>query len=289
MKRIVMPALACAALLIQGCNSLGGQPQFVETGISPNQLKPGDEALITVKLKDKHQVVQGIEGVVQENQRITFDLNDRGEQADAAAGDGVWTFGVKVPFQAPEGQFLLDLTAYRSDGNPVPVRDKEGNVTALQSTVPLVISVNAAAAPVEPQATPEGETAQEPEPKKKEKKKKNSDGPDEIDVAPAQEPAPVEEPVTEAPAEEAPAEEAPVVVEEEAAPAPAEEPVAEEAPKRSAKSIMGPRSKKSDEAPAAEAVEQPAEEAPVVEEEAAPAEAAPVQEAQPVEEAAPVE
>ncbi len=288
MKRIVMPALACAALLIQGCNSLGGQPQFVETGITPNQLKPGDEALITVKLKDKHQVVQGIEGVVQEDQRITFDLNDRGEQADAAAGDGVWTFGVKVPFQAPEGQFMLDLTAYRSDGNPVPVRDKEGNVTALQSTVPLVISVNAAAAPVEQQAAPTEESTPEPEPEKKSKNKKKSEAPDEIDNAPAQEPVAEEAPVTEAPAEEAPAEEAPVV-EESAAPAPVEEPVAEEAPKRSAKSIMGPRSKKSEEAPAAESVEEPAEEAPVVEEEATPADAAPVQEAQPVEEAKPVE
>lgn len=287
MKRIVMPALACAALLIQGCNSLGGQPQFVETGINPNQLKPGDEALITVKLKDKHQVVQGIEGVVQEDQRITFDLNDRGEQADAAAGDGVWTFGVKVPFQAPEGQFMLDLTAYRSDGNPVPVRDKEGNVTALQSTVPLVISVNAAAAPV---VEDTAETAPEPEPEKKAKKKKRSEAPDEIDNAPAQEPVAEEAPVTEAPAEEAPVEEAPMeeapVVEESAAPAPAEaapaeEPVAEEAPKRSAKSIMGPRSKQSEEAPA--------EEAPAAEETPAPAEAEPVQEAQPVEEAAPVE
>ncbi len=284
MKRIVMPALACAALLIQGCNSLGGQPQFVETGINPNQLKPGDEALITVKLKDKHQVVQGIEGVVQEDQRITFDLNDRGEQADAAAGDGVWTFGVKVPFQAPEGQFLLDLTAYRSDGNPVPVRDKDGNVTALQSTVPLVISVNAAAAPVEQQAAPTEEST--PEPEKKSKKKKKSEGPDEIDNAPAQEPSAEAAPVTEAPAEEAPAEEAPVV-EESAAPAPAEEPVAEEAPKRSAKSIMGPRSKKSEEAAPAE--EAPAEEAPAAEQAPAPAEAEPVQEAQPVEEATPVE
>lgn len=296
MTRYLLPALAVAvALAGQGCNTLAGQPEFIEAGISPSALKPGDEALITVKLKDKQTVVSGIEGVVQEDQRITFDLNDRGEQADAEAGDGVWTFGVKVPFQAPEGQFLLDLTAYRSDGNPVPIRDKEGNVAALSSTVPLIISVSAEA-PAPEAPAPEGPEVSD---RVKEKQKEYEPEPGKMEApAPVEEEAPaVEEPVVEESAVEEPAaeepvaeekksrkerkaereaakqqeeaqqEEAPVVeeVEEEAAPA-------EEEPKRSAKSIMGNRSNEAAEE------EAPAEEETAPAEEAAPA----VEEAEPV-------
>jgi hypothetical protein len=148
LRAFCLPALTLGALaLLQGCNTMGGQPEMVDARITPDALKPGDEALITVQLKDKNNVVSGIEGVVQEDQRITFDLNDRGEQSDQKPGDGVWSFGVKVPFQAPEGQFLLELTAYREDGNPVSIRQKEGGVTALQRTVPLVISAGGATTP----------------------------------------------------------------------------------------------------------------------------------------------
>lgn len=216
------------ALATAGCNTMAGQPEMVRAGITPNELRPGDEALIQVELKDKHQVVQAIEGVVQEDQRITFDLNDKGEQADAAAGDGVWTFGVKVPFQAPDGEFLLDLTAYRSDGNPVSIRDKDGNVVALQETVPLVIRLDAApsevvipdaeAGPEEVEVEQEDETGRSPKSIMGGKKQPE----EEVTVdAPVEEAAPEESiPVEEAPveAEPVPGEEAVVEVEE-AAPA----------------------------------------------------------------------
>ncbi len=220
------------ALATAGCNTMAGQPEMVRAGITPNELRPGDEALIQVELKDKHQVVQAIEGVVQEDQRITFDLNDKGEQADAAAGDGVWTFGVKVPFQAPDGEFLLDLTAYRSDGNPVSIRDKDGNVVALQETVPLVIRVNAPASEsvipeegadvdmVEDQEE-ESETGRSPKSIMGGKKQAEEEEAEVMVDAPVEEVAPEEsDPVEEAPveAEPVPGDEAVVEVEE-AAPA----------------------------------------------------------------------
>lgn len=232
MKHIGLPVLAAAAMMLfAGCNTLSGQPEIIKAGIYPNQLRPGDEALITVELKDKHNVVRAIEGVVQEDQRITFDLNDLGEQADEKAGDGLWTFGVKVPFQAPDGKFLLDLTAYRSDGNPVSVRDKDGNVIALQRTVPLVISVDAPAAE---SLTPEAEEATGEEAPKRNPaksimgpKQKDSEG-EAVEDAPAEETAAdAPETIDEAPETQEGASAEPVV--EEAAPVGEAAPVVEDA------------------------------------------------------------
>ena len=73
-----------------------------------------------MEVKDKNAVIDRIEGVVIEDPRITFRLRDDGEEPDAKAGDGVWSMKVDVPFTAPDGEFNLEFTAYRSDGQPVP-------------------------------------------------------------------------------------------------------------------------------------------------------------------------
>lgn len=246
-------ALAMPALL-QGCATSGGQPEMVEARISPDSLRPGDEALITVNLKDKHQVVSGIEGVVQEDQRITFDLNDKGEQSDQKAGDGIWSFGVKVPFQAPEGQFLLELTAYREDGNPVSIKEKGGGVAALQKTVPLVIAADGATTPA----------------------------PAAIEAAPAEpaaEAAPDAAVETDSQAGESPSE----ASDNAEASAAAEAPTAGDEPRRNAKSIQGGKAEE-EAAPADDNAEDGKKKRKKQKKED---EAAEVEEAQPVEEAAP--
>ncbi|MBI1320650.1 MAG: hypothetical protein GC168_17130 [Candidatus Hydrogenedens sp.] len=150
MRNAYFPVCLLGVLLaLQGCNTMGKQPEFVQTGIAPDMLHTGDLALITVELKDKYQIVTRIEAVVQEDPRITFVLNDKGESSDEAAGDGIWSFGVKVPFQAPTGTFNLDLTAYREDGEPVSVRDADGNVVPLKKTVPMKILPHDGATAVE--------------------------------------------------------------------------------------------------------------------------------------------
>ena len=148
-KALILACLIGVIPALQGCNSMGKQPEFSHAGITPDMLHPGDLALIAVKVSDKHQIISRIEGVVQEDPRITFTLNDKGEQSDEAAGDGVWSFGVKVPFQAPEGTFQLDLTAYRGDGEPVSVKDESGNVVPLKRTIPLAIQPHQAPVAVE--------------------------------------------------------------------------------------------------------------------------------------------
>jgi len=140
MKRVT-GGLAVALVLaaVAGCNTLGRQPRLDEPIINPTELKPGDTAVISVTVKDKHGIVRRVEGVVIEDARIKFKLRDDGVAPDVAAGDNIWTLQVDVPFQAPPGEFLLELTAYRSDGTPVPVRSEEGTTVPLTTSIPVVI------------------------------------------------------------------------------------------------------------------------------------------------------
>ena len=129
-----------ALVALAGCNTTGRQPIFQSAVINPNQLKPGDSAVISVEVKDRHNIVRKVEGVVEEDPSIKLKLRDDGQQPDAKAGDNVWTLQVDVPFQAPPGGFMLDLTAYRSDGTPVPVRSKEGKTVPLSTSLPVTIN-----------------------------------------------------------------------------------------------------------------------------------------------------
>jgi hypothetical protein len=140
MKRMVTwAALAACLAIMAGCNTLSGQPEIRKAQITPSELKPGDSAVITVDLKDRNKVVRRVEGVVVEDPRITFKLNDSGVAPDEKAGDGVWSMAVDVPFQSPPGQYILELTALDADGRPVSVRDRNGVVNPLQATVPIRI------------------------------------------------------------------------------------------------------------------------------------------------------
>ncbi len=139
MKRFGMTVILVAALFLAGCHTFSGVPRMNNASIVPEELKPGDTALISVQVKDRHDIVRRVQGVVVEEPRIVFNLRDDGASGDKKAGDGVWSLAVQVPFQAPPGEFLLELTALRSDGTPVPIRDKRGNVFPLKESLPLVI------------------------------------------------------------------------------------------------------------------------------------------------------
>ncbi len=140
MKRMVTwAALAACLAVMAGCNTLSGQPEIRKAVITPSELKPGDSAVITVDLKDRNKVVHRVEGVVVEDPRITFKLNDSGVAPDEKAGDGVWSMAVDVPFQSPPGQYVLEITALDVNGKPVSVRDRNRIVNPLQAAVPIRI------------------------------------------------------------------------------------------------------------------------------------------------------
>lgn len=137
--RTTLLSLSLATMAL-GCNTVGSQPEIQRAVIEPGTLKPGDSAVITLEVVDKNAIIERIEGVVVEDPRITFRLRDDGEAPDLQALDGIWSMKVDVPFTAPEGDFKLEFTAYRSDGQPVPVRDSSGDIVSLSESLAVVIT-----------------------------------------------------------------------------------------------------------------------------------------------------
>ncbi len=140
MKRMTGPVLLAGCLLfLAGCNTLAGQPGLRGAAITPDTLKPGDAAVVTMTIRDRQGIIERVQGVVVEDPRITFRLMDDGLDPDAKAGDGVWSMAVDVPFQAPPGEYFLEMTAYTDNGEPVTIREKGGTLKPLQAVVPLRI------------------------------------------------------------------------------------------------------------------------------------------------------
>lgn len=125
--------------LIAGCTTLAKQPQITRASIDPPTLHPGDSAVITLEVRDKHRIVSRMEGVVLEDPRVTFRLRDDGQDPDAKAKDGIWSMRVDVPFQAPPGEFQLEFTAYDRDGEPISIRDKQKRVVPMKQLIQVRI------------------------------------------------------------------------------------------------------------------------------------------------------
>lgn len=141
MNRIAgMLTWVVAAVVLAGCNTLGRQPKLEDAVIKPAELKAGGTAVISVKVVDRHNVVERVEGVVEEDSSIRLKLRDDGADPDAKAGDNVWTLRVDVPEHAPSGAFTLELLAYRSDGTPVPIRNADRDVVNLATSLAVVIT-----------------------------------------------------------------------------------------------------------------------------------------------------
>ncbi len=128
-----------AALLGAGCATINGQPEMKSAYIMPQDLQPGDSAVITVEIVDKFDIVERVEGVVKEDRTITFKFRDNGVPPDDTAGDGVWTIQVDVPFNAPPGEFEFEVVAYDADGEVIVVDDEAGEATPLATSFNLEI------------------------------------------------------------------------------------------------------------------------------------------------------
>ncbi len=152
-----------AACLGVGCATMTQQPSMSAASILPQDLKPGDTAVVTVKIRDKFNVVKRVEGVVKEDRTITFTFADNGVAPDNAASDGIWTIQVDVPFNAPPGRFEFEVSGYDERGELVVVDDKRGESVPLASAVSLVIRYPEDAAPP---AAPETAGAEAPSPAK---------------------------------------------------------------------------------------------------------------------------
>lgn len=124
--------------LLSGCNTPSRVPAFERAVVQPDSLRPGDRALITVKVRDQFGIVDQVVAKVAEDPRLRLPLRDDGEGPDARAEDGVWTTEVVVPFQAPPGDFTLIIEGYDADGRLIAVPGDAGAVP-LTATARVVI------------------------------------------------------------------------------------------------------------------------------------------------------
>lgn len=138
-SKFLMLTLCAGLAALSGCQTISLVPSFRNVAIDPAQLRPGDLAVISVEVQDKNDIVSRVQGVLKEVPEVTFALRDDGVDPDARANDGIWSMRVNVPFDAPPGQFTLEFTAYRSDGQVVTVRNESGNVVPLSATYPFTV------------------------------------------------------------------------------------------------------------------------------------------------------
>ena len=169
MKRFTgVSAAILLALAMTGCNTMGRQPKLQDATIEPAALKPGDSATITVKVVDKYKIVQRLVATVAEDQRMKFKMQDDGTAPDEKAGDGVWSYSVRVPFMAPPGDFTLEITAYNAKGEAINIKKGQKDIGPLTASCTWNITYPPEAAPdavpaSEPPATPApAAPAQEP-------------------------------------------------------------------------------------------------------------------------------
>lgn len=116
------------------------QPSLSNAMMSPNDLKPGDTALITVTVEDKFALVNSVTGIVEEDKTITFNFRNDGTEGDVTAEDHIWSMKVDVPFNAPPGGFNFKISAYDLNENLIIVRDENNEATGMSTSFTLAIT-----------------------------------------------------------------------------------------------------------------------------------------------------
>lgn len=116
------------------------QPHLSEAKMVPDNLKPGDTALITVEVFDSLNLVQSVTGLVKEDKTINFRFRDDGTKGDETAGDAIWSMKVDVPFNAPPGGFTFEISAFDVNENLIIVRDENNEAVGMTTSFTLDIT-----------------------------------------------------------------------------------------------------------------------------------------------------
>ena len=132
-------SLCGVALICAGCTTHLDQPRLVGAVMTPNELKPGDAALVTVQVHDPYNIVDTVEGRILEDTTIDFHFNDNGKEGDTVANDGIWTMKVEAPFNAPPGNFTFEISAYNKSGELLVVLDENKEAAPMATEVELKI------------------------------------------------------------------------------------------------------------------------------------------------------
>jgi hypothetical protein len=124
-------------VIIVGC--AGTKLAMMEAKNDPAKVSPGDMMTVSVRIVDSKGVVESVTATVREAQEIRLYLNDKGEDGDETAGDGVWTFGMEVPYEAQPGVYHWDIEAFDANSRPVKVTIKGGGEDTLTAEVAVEV------------------------------------------------------------------------------------------------------------------------------------------------------
>jgi len=111
-----LTALVLLTSIILACAS---QLTIKQISINSTELAPGDETKMFVVFKSSQKNVAQVTATVREASEIYYSFNDDGKEGDEKAGDNIWTCNVEVPWNAPAGNYHLDITAEDKDDNPI--------------------------------------------------------------------------------------------------------------------------------------------------------------------------
>jgi len=124
-------AIAGLVLALVGGCATTKQPALIDAKLVPAKVSPGEDTTICVTVIDPQGIVDVVTATVREYPEISFDLNDNGEEGDKVAGDGVWSYAMEVPGEAPPGEYNWDFEAYDADGNLIKVTGEGGEIVPL--------------------------------------------------------------------------------------------------------------------------------------------------------------
>lgn len=115
-------------LIITGC--AGTQLTMQNAGFRPEVVSPGDDVLIVVNIEDTDGVVVKVVAKLRQDRSIYALLNDRGENGDEVAGDGLWSSNFEVPWNAPAAVYEWKFEAFTAT-DAVKIVTEDGSETPL--------------------------------------------------------------------------------------------------------------------------------------------------------------
>jgi hypothetical protein len=112
---------------------------FTEVKLEPAKAAPGQLVLVTATVSDPGKVVDTVALSLGDSQE--FDLFDNGQGGDETALDGVWSRKMEVPYNKAAGDFIVTVTAYDVNGDPISAPGATETDSALPMKVDTVLSI----------------------------------------------------------------------------------------------------------------------------------------------------
>ncbi len=133
MKKIVL--ISVMVLLVAGM-AFAGQPKLVKATINPEKASIGEKVTITTEFTGKASDIQSITVTVRE---YPYDAPEIILENDVATDKNIWTASMKIPQDAPNEAFNLDIKAIDKNGKEIVTKEYEKNYWGKTGSVKLTV------------------------------------------------------------------------------------------------------------------------------------------------------